>query len=309
LKKPIIESNLIIKITHQVPIREKAFFTIIRQSGLTPKAIKELKIKSLEPTATIPRRIDIDQELKQGTNKKPPHFIGEEANKYLTRYLATRNKLTPESLLFSAKNNPNKKINTKNVSRAFRTTLEKIDKRNIGRRKFSLFSLVEFYRESTKAFKTEIDKNPNRNDEYYRKLYKEKALTSLEIESQLVIKTISTKKRYQREIDKRDSQIVEMEQTIARDSEYISSILSLIYSNKGDPETHENEEIGDRFIKLWKEVSKLQIKNLEDVWKSEGKVELLPMLDIVEELTKTLKRIKKPYDEIERQTTHDLRKG
>ena len=94
-----------------------------------------------------------------------------------------------------------------------------------------------------------------------------------------------------------------MEQTISRDSEYISSLLTLLYNNKGDPETGENEEIGDRFIELWKEVRELQHKNLMDAWKSEGKVRFLPRRDIVEELTKTLKRIKKPYDELERQTT------
>jgi hypothetical protein len=33
-----------------------------------------------------------------------------------------------------------------------------------------------------------------------------------------------------------------MKQTIARDNEYISSILTLLYNNKGDPETHENEK-------------------------------------------------------------------
>ena len=94
-----------------------------------------------------------------------------------------------------------------------------------------------------------------------------------------------------------------MKQTITRDSDYISSILTLLYNNKGDPETGENEEIGDRFIELWKEVRKLQHKNLTDSWRSEGKNKLLPFLDIVEELTKTLKRIKKPYYELKRQTT------
>ena len=100
-----------------------------------------------------------------------------------------------------------------------------------------------------------------------------------------------------------------MEQTIARDSDYISSILTLLYNNKGDPETRENEEIGDRFIELWKEVRELQLKNLRDAWQSEGKIKHLPLLDIVEELTKTLKCIKKPYDELERQTARVLHKG
>ena len=244
----------------------------------------------------------MNKELKQGTAKKPPHFIGEEANTYIERYLATRNNLTPESLLFSAKKNPNKEINTKNMSRAFRTALKKIDDFREG--KVTLFSLIEFYRKNTKHYQTEIDNNPNETDEYYRKLYKEKAMPFLEIESPITITINPTKKRYRKEILKRDSLIREMKQTITRDSEYISSILSLLYSNRGDPETHENEEIGDRFIELWKEVSELQIKNLENAWKSEGRTKLLPFFDIVEELTKTLKRIKKPYDELIKRDFH-----
>ena len=285
----------------------------MRQTGLTPKTIRRLKIKNLEPSTAIPRKIDIQQEPRQEKSEKPPLFIGEEANKYLTQYLATRKSATPENLLFSAKNNPNKKINTKNVSREFRRALEKIEKENKYRyglksaiieksekRKFTLFSLIEFYRENAKQYLTEIENNPNKNEEYYRKLYKEKALPFLEIESPIA---------YQKENRKLGSQIKEMKQTIARDSEYINSILTLLYNNKGDPETGENEEIGDRFIELWKEVRKLQHKNLMDALKSEGKIQLLPRLDIVEELAKTLKRIKKPYDELERQTLRVFHKG
>jgi hypothetical protein len=317
LKKAIIESSLIIKITRLVKIREKAFFAIMRQTGLTPRAIRRLKVKNLEPNMTIPRKINIQREPRQGTSEKPPIFIGEEANRYLTQYLATRLSSTRESLLFSAKYNPNKEINTKNVSREFRRALEKIEKKNKHRyglkngiteksvkKKFTLFSLIEFYREKAKPYLSEMEKNPDEDEEYYRKMYEEKALPLLEIESPNTYTIIPTK-QYNREILKRDSQIKEMKQTIARDSEYISSILSLLYSNRGNPETHENEEIGDRFIELWKEVSELQLKNLRDVWQSEGRIKLLPMLDIVEELTKTLKRIKKPYDKLERKITRD----
>ena len=315
MKKAIIQKDLIIRITHQVPIREKAFFTLMRQSGLTPQTVKKLRIKSLEPSTIIPRRISTIPELKQRRTKQPPHFIGEEANIYIKQYLATRKNLKPENLLFASKNNPKKEISTKNVSRAFREALDEIqneknlhEPRSINakkfrKRKFSLFSLIEFYRENTKHYKSELDNNPNEDVEYYRKLFKEKAMPFLEIESSMTITISPTRKLYQNEIHWRDRKIGEMKQTITRDSDYISSILTLLYNNKGDPETGENEEIGDRFIELWKEVRKLQLKNLEVAWKSEGEIKVLPFLDIVEELTKTLKRIKRPYDELERQTT------
>ena len=316
LKKRIISKNLINKITHLAPIREKAFFTIIRQSGLKPKTIARLRIMNLEQSAIIPRKIDIRNDLEQNKTKKPPHFIGEEANRYIKQYLATRKDLTQESLLFATKNNENKEISTKNVSRAFREILEKIEKEKVrdeyhitksttrksAKRNFSLISLTAFYRVNTKYYKKEIDNNPHEDDEYYRKLYKAKAMPFLEIESPIIIRKISTKRQYRNAIEKQDSQIKEMTQTIARDSEFISSILTLLYNNKGDPETGQNVKVGDNFIELWKEVSDKQTKNLRDAWQSCFKIELLPLIDIVEELTKTLKRIKKPYDELERQT-------
>ena len=322
MKKSIIERNLIIKITRQVQTIEKAFFAIMRQSGLTPKAITRLRIKNLEPNTTIPRRIGTKQKLNQGATKKLPHFIGEEANKYLRQYLATRKNVTSESLLFATDSSPNKEISTKNVSRAFRRALEKIEKETKYRyepisantdksekKKFTLFSLIEFYRENAKHYLAEIENNPNESEGYYKELYKEKALPFLEIESPITYIVNPTKKQYHKEIPKLESQIEGMKQTIARDNEYISSILTLLYNNRGDPETHENEEIGDNFIERWKEVSEIQLKNLRDAWQSEGKIRLLPFLDIVEELTKTLKRIKKPYDELERQTARDFHKG
>jgi hypothetical protein len=39
-----------------------------------------------------------------------------------------------------------------------------------------------------------------------------------------------------------------------------------------------------------------------DAWNSRFEIQLILYVDIVEKLTKTLKRIKKPYDELERQT-------
>jgi hypothetical protein len=307
LKKRIISKNLINKITHLAPIREKAFFTIMRQSGLKPKTIARLGIMNLEQSAIIPRKIGIRDELEQNKTNKPPAFIGEEANRYLKQYLATRKDLTEDSLLFATKNNENKEISTKNVSRAFREILKKIEKKaskynQTIKPNFSLISLTDFYLANTKDYKKEIDNNPHKDDEYYRKLYEEKALPFLEIESQIIIETITKKRQYRNAIEKRDCQIKEMTQTIARDNEFISSILTLLYDNKGDPETGQNEVIGDNFIKLWKKVSNKQTENLKDVWQSHFKIKLIPYIDIVEELTKTLKRIKKPYNELERQT-------
>ncbi len=288
----------------------------MRQSGLKAKTITQLRLKNLVAHSRSPYKIDVRHELNQNKTKNPPNFIGEEANRYIKQYLTKRNDLTQDSLLFATKNNENKKISTQNISRTFTETLKKLKKpesdyhqtistTEFAKQNFSLKSLTVFYITKTKEYRKEIDKNPNEDDKYYRKLYKEKALPFLEIESTTSYKIITNKRQYRKEtkeFEKTDIENREMSQKIIRDSEFISSILTLLYNNKGDPVTGQNEIIGDNFIKLWKEVSDKQIKHLMAFWENRFKIEHLPILDIIEELTKTLKRIKKPYDKLEKQT-------
>jgi hypothetical protein len=193
MKNRDIEKDEINKITaHRLcPIREKAFFTVMRQSGLTPHVIKQLKIENveriLEPDTPAPCKISIPQE-------KYPTFIGQEAINYLQRYLgdrARRTKLTPESLLFTIRNNPNKEINTKDVSRTFKLVVQDLAKNRkitleIEEGKPSelrLYKLKRFYEKNARQYLTKLsDSNTAKDDELYRNLYEELAMPSLEIE-------------------------------------------------------------------------------------------------------------------------------
>jgi hypothetical protein len=190
MKTKDITKEEINKITEHSPIREKAFFTIMRQGGLTPHTIQQLKIKDLEPDTPTPCKINIPQATQKG-KFKPPTFIGKEAIKYTKQYLATRINLTPESLLFTIKN-ADTKINTKDVSRTFRIKAQKYEKTKTinpeeitkGKpNKLQLYSLVRFYRKNAKKYLIEAKNNPNQNEEFYRKLYKEKAMPNLEIKT------------------------------------------------------------------------------------------------------------------------------
>jgi Sec-independent protein translocase protein TatA len=302
-----IKQDEINKITAHCPIREKAFFTIIRQSGLTPLAIKQLRIKNvervLEPDPPVPCKISISHE-------KCPTFMGQEAINYLKQYLNKRAKkenLTPESLLFTIRNNPNKEINTKDVSRAFRRAVQKLARANkityeVRRgipSELRLYRLVGFYKKNAKDYLKELSNdNTPKDDEVYRELYKEKAMPFLEIEAHITIEIYQLKKQHQKEIEKQNNQIKEMKQTITKDNEYISSILSLLYNNKGNPETGEAEKLGDHFIELWKKAKNEQRRNLGESWNRKAK--LLPYKDILEQLTKTLERIIKPYKELKK---------
>jgi hypothetical protein len=302
LKKIDIDKDDINRITALCPVREKAFFTIMRQSGLPPHIIKKLRIKNVETNTPIPCKIDLPQETR-----KPPAFIGEEAVKYLNQYLATRKNLSPESLLFTIRNDPNKEINTKDVSRTFRLAAEKIVKTRVAydvekgkTNRPRLFSLINFFRNNAKHYLKELQNNPLEGHELFRSLYQKHAMPFLEIETQITIQIYQTKKRYQKEIENQNIEIKEMRQSIAKDNEYISSILTLLYNNKGDYETGENIELGNHFIELWRKTEEEQRRNLIQCWTR--KTKLLPYKDILEELTKTLESIMKPYEELKKLT-------
>ena len=193
MKKRDVTKDEINKITEKCPLREQAFFTIMRQSGLPPHTIKQLKIRNvekiLESNTPIPCEISI-------LHERLPTFIGKEAVKYIKQYLATRTNLAPRSLLFAIKNNPNKEINTKDVSRAFRHAAQRLKKTNkityeIRRGKPSelrLYNLKRFYEKNAKQYLTKLgDSNTPKDDEFYRKLYEEIAMPLLEIETPTTI--------------------------------------------------------------------------------------------------------------------------
>jgi hypothetical protein len=277
-----IKKDDINRITTSVPLREKAFFTIMRQSGLKPHIIKKLKIKDLELNSTIPYKINYSER-----NLKSPAFIGKESTNYIKKYLATRKNLTPESLLFTIHTNQNKEINTKDVSRTFRIAAKK----NL--RRLKLFSLIYFYRNNVKHYLKELKSHPSEDDEFYRDLYKKHALPLLEIEKQITIVKRAPTKWARQKIESQNNKINEMKKTITRNDEYISDIFSLLYDNKGNWETGENIKLGDNFIKLWQKIIDLQLTNNVDFLNGQSKY--VPYVDILEELTKTLKNILKPY--------------
>jgi hypothetical protein len=288
------EKEDIIRITSLCAIREKAFFTIIRQSGLKPHIIKKLKIKDIDLNSGIPCKINFSER-----DFKPPAFVGEETVNYLRKYLATRKNFTPESLLFTIHNNPDKEINTKDVSRAFRIAAEKAAKGKA--RRLRLFSLVKFYRKNANRYLKEVENHPLEDDEFYRTLYKKHALPFIEIETQITVQIRAPKKWFHQKIESQNNQIKDLKQTIARDNEYIGSILSLLYDNEGNWETGENIKLGDKFIKLWQEVKDVQLMHMVDFLNKRDRY--VPYVDILEELTKTLENILKPYEELKKTKT------
>jgi integrase len=201
-----IEAKEIAQIIAHSQLREKAFYSIMAQSGLRPYTLSKLKIKNIEPLNSEKKahQITIPSELAKGQFGSYVTFIGGEATKYLKEYLTTRTNLTPESLLFCAHNNPNSEINTKNMSRAFQkqaTKLKKTGNLNYETKvkgkpaEIRLYNLRKFFKRKCKDMgdedtnylmgHTTNDSNGNyrpQSPEYYRKRYEDKALPFLVLE-------------------------------------------------------------------------------------------------------------------------------
>lgn len=251
MKNRDIEKHEINKITEQCrQLREKAFFTIMRQSGLPPHTIKQLQIKHvekiLEPNTPTPCKI------KKGKFRSIPDFIGEEAVKYLKQYLTTRTNLTPESLLFTIRNNPNKEINTKNVSRTFRQAAQKLEitkkiTYEVKKGKPSelrLYSLIKFYRKNAKYYLTELDNNNTpKDDEFYRKLYEEKAMPYLEIELPTPIEIHQLKKQQQKGIQKLETKNKKLEEQLVKMQKELANMQSQIELNAMGEWQHQINEM------------------------------------------------------------------
>lgn len=111
--------------------RNKAFYTIMTQSGLRPHVLCELRLKHLESLDTAPCKIDVPKELTKGQYMKHFTFIGEESLTYLRNYLKTRPKnLTKNSYLFSVYGHEAQLVRN-TVSNSFHRTVVQLKKKGI----------------------------------------------------------------------------------------------------------------------------------------------------------------------------------
>jgi site-specific recombinase XerC len=271
-------------------IREKAFFAVMTQSGLRPHTIVQLKMKHLEPLDKAPCKIEVPQEIAKGKYGSYVTFIGADAIKYLKQYLATRTNLAPENLLFCAHDNPHNPVNVKDMSRAFRLSLRKLEesgalKYEIREGKPSelrLYNLRKFFRKFAIQMGFEIveymmghivkgvDGNYRPQDpEYYRTLYAEKAMPFLRLEEPTPTETgeiINTLKKQHGEemgalkeqLKKRDEQIQALNERFNKYERYLKLLEDRFKPNP----TEEQVQITE---KLLPDVEDLLYKNPEKV--------------------------------------------
>ncbi|MHA2315572.1 MAG: tyrosine-type recombinase/integrase [Candidatus Hermodarchaeia archaeon] len=188
--------------------REKAFFAIMAQSGLRPDTICNLKYWNIKEDLIhnrIPCKIEIPEEIAKGKYHSYFTFIGEEAFKYLRAYLNIRPDIADEDYLF-LKQGTKQKTSPKSISNLFARTVKKLRNKGLmevkqkGRKKprdvrlYNLrkwfrkhaheagFELVQFWMGHIVRAGQEEHYRPT-DVEFHRKLYAEKAMPFLRLET------------------------------------------------------------------------------------------------------------------------------
>jgi len=216
--------------------REKAFFTVMAQSGLRPSTLCNLKYEHIKEDLThnrIPCKIEVPQELAKGKYRSYFTFIGEEAVHYLQAYLNTRRNIADEDYLFS-KEGTDEKTSPKSFSNFFARTVRKLKNKELMAVKqkqknkphdVRLYNLRKFFRKHAHEAGFELvqfwmghivnagqDEHYRPTDvEFHRKRYAEKAMPFLRLETATPTETEKTIEELREQLKERDKEINALE--------------------------------------------------------------------------------------------------
>lgn len=178
------------------------------QSGLRPNTICNLRYENIKKdfeSGKIPCRIDIPQEIAKGKYHSYFTFIGKEAVNYLKSYLVVRPHINDNDFIF-LKDGTKHKTSPKSISVLFGRTVKKLnekEKMNLKQKKetkphdIRLYNLRKFFRKFANQAGFEFVQfwmghtvNAGQDDhyrpmdvEFHRKLYEEKAMPHLRLET------------------------------------------------------------------------------------------------------------------------------
>jgi len=186
--------------------RDRAFFSVMVQSGLRPYTICLLQLKHLHPdlyNGTVPCKIEVPREIAKGKYQGYFTFIGVEAVKHLKAYLKSRANLTPESFLF-VRHGSEQQATPKSFTHKFERNIRKLLAKGIvhfnqkqkGKPgELRLYNLRKFFKKFANQAGSEFvrfwmghkgkgvtDHYISRDSEFHRKLYGEKAMPFLRLE-------------------------------------------------------------------------------------------------------------------------------
>lgn len=201
-----IEAEDIVKILQVSAPRERAFYTFMAQSGLRPTTICNLRMRHIEPdfsAGKVPCLVNVPEEITKGQYHAYITFIGEDAVKYLKAYLNTRRNVGKDSYLFVNYGSEDPMIfNT--LSSLFRKAVRALkekgemdydQKKKDRPAEIRLYNLRKFFRKMANQAGFEntefwmghtvgVDASYRpRDPDYYRKIYAEKAMPFLRLET------------------------------------------------------------------------------------------------------------------------------
>jgi len=187
--------------------RDRAFFAVMAQSGLRPSTLCALRMKHIEPDYsqnTIPLKISVPEDPTKGQYHSYLTFIGEDANRFLRDYLKTRPNLNRESYVFTKQGSEEPMIRN-TISSLFRKAVRMLrdkglmdyeQKQKDKPAEIRLYSLRKWFRKyAIQAGFENVDfwmghTGPGvdsayrpKDEEFYRKIYAEKAMPFLRLET------------------------------------------------------------------------------------------------------------------------------
>lgn len=232
-----IEREDIAEIINVAKPRDRAFFAFMAQSGLRPATICGLKIKHveeiLEPATPIPCKISVPQEIAKGKFRGYFTFIAEEAVQHLKSYLKTRASLTDDSFLFTRHGTEEKRLTRGSITHIFKHIVDHLSEKGIMdfEQRFNkpsevrLYNLRKWFRKNAGFAGYDYvhfwmgHKLKNQDEHYFskdiklhRKMYREKALPNLRIESKTPIESEKLAKELRGELEELQAKIVQLEE-------------------------------------------------------------------------------------------------
>lgn len=187
--------------------RERAFYAVMAQSGLRPNTLCALRIKHLEPDYSenrVPLRISVPEELTKGEYHGYFSFIAEDASRLLRDYLKTRPNLDRESYVFTNQGTEESMIRN-TISSLFRKAVRMLRDKHLMEyeqkqthrpAEIRLYSLRKWFRKyAIQAGFENVDfwmghTGPGvdsayrpKDEEFYRKIYADKAMPFLRLET------------------------------------------------------------------------------------------------------------------------------
>lgn len=235
-----ITKEEVAQILAHAKVRDKAYFCMMAQSGLRPCTISSLRYEHIQKdfeADVIPLKINVPAEIAKGKYRDYFTFVGPETVRFLKLYLKTRPHIQPGDYLFIIRKN-GKPVSPKNISKIFHTLLQKLERREVIKIKkrthrkpaeVRLYNLRKFFRKYATPAGFEyvqywmghivnagVDEHYRPKDpEFHRKLYAEKAMPFLGLETSTPSETERIIKKQQEEIERLKKERVTLAEEIA----------------------------------------------------------------------------------------------